>query len=404
MFRHPATLLCGLLAAACATRLPPVPLVEFQSGQLEPVRVFYEEQVQEGDVASEALFLNGLAQIELLLGNTEAAWRHFSAAGRMMGNWQTSGGEAFGAIVGSESSKTWKGDPYEKAMNAYYTGLLWLLRGEPDNARAAFKKGILADAESNDEQYRADFALLFWLAGRMSMHMGLADDAESYFAEARQARAFAFAHGALGGPTNHVLENPGAGNLICLVDVGLGPEKFATGDGGSLAAFRPRHNTEREAEIFLDDESLGCTEIMADIYYQAVTRGGTEMEGIREGKAVFKTLSGVGGIVLLNEGLNNSGSQGTNQTLIGIGLLLMSLLTDSRADVRHWTILPETVQVLVADVPPGEHYLRVEFLDAHGLRIPELVQEWTVEVPVYGEGVYLFRSLPGLDGLQGEVR
>lgn len=403
MFSRPALLLC-VLAPACATRLPPVPLLKFQSGELESVRVFFEEQVEEGDVASGALFLNGLAQIELLMGNTDTAWRYFSTAGRVMGNWQTSGGEAFGAIVGSESSKTWKGDPYEKAMNAYYTGLLYLLRGEPDNARAAFKKGILADAESNDELYRADFALLFWLVGRMSMHMGLADEAASYFTEARQARAFAFAHGSVGSPTNHVLENPGAGNLICLVDVGLGPEKYATGDGGSLAAFRPRHNTERESEIYLDGESLGRTEIMTDLYYQAATRGGTEMEGIRQGKAVLKTLTGVGGDVLLNEGLNNSGSEGINQTLIGLGLLLVSISTDSRADVRHWTILPETVQVLAAEVPPGEHHLRLEFLDRHGLEIPDLSQEWTVEVPVDGEGIYLFRSLPGLDALHGEVR
>ena len=403
MFSRPALLLC-VLAPACATRLPPVPLVEFQSGELESVRVFFEEQVEEGDVASGALFLNGLAQIELLMGNTDTAWRYFSTAGRVMGNWQTSGGEEFGAIVGSESSKTWKGDPYEKAMNAYYTGLLYLLRGEPDNARAAFKKGILADAESNDELYRADFALLFWLAGRMSMHMGLADEAANYFTEARQARAFAFAHGSVGSPTNHVLENPGAGNLICLVDVGLGPEKYATGDGRALAAFRPRHNTEREAEIYLNGESLGRTEIMTDLYYQAVTRGGTEMVGIRQGKAVFKSLTGVGGVVLLNEGLKNSGSQGTNQTLIGLGLLLVSMLTDSRADVRHWTTLPETVQVLAAEVPPGEHHLRLEFLDTHGLEIPELSQEWTVEVPTDGEGIYLFRSLPGLDALHGEVR
>jgi hypothetical protein len=238
----------------------------------------------------------------------------------------------------------------------------------------------------------------------MSMHMGLADEAASFFTEARQARAFAFAHGSVGSPTNHVLENPGAGNLILLVDVGLGPEKYATGDGESLAAFRPRHNTEREAEVFFNGESLGRTEIMTDLYYQAVTRGGTEMEGIRQGKAVFKSLTGVGGVVLLNEGLNNSGSQGTNQTLIGLGLLLVSMLTDSRADVRHWTILPETVQVLAAEVPPGEHELRLEFLDMHGLEIPELSQEWTVDVPADGEGIYLFRSLPGLDGLHGEVR
>lgn len=406
MMSRASILLAGLVVTGCATRLPPVPLNEFQSGDMESVRQFFEEQVYTGDIASGALFLNGLAQIELLMGYTDDAWRHFRTAGRVMGNWQTSGSETFNAIVGSESSKTWKGDPYEKAMNCYYTGLLYLLRGESDNARAAFKKGILSDGESTEEEYQADFALLFWLAGRMSLHMGLKAEAEDYFREAREARRFASEHGAMGGPTNFVLENPGFGNLICMVDMGLGPEKYATGHGGSMAAFRPRANRERLAEIFINGESLGHTEIMTDLYYQAVTRGGTEMEGIREGKAVFKTAAGVSGVILMNEGLSRGGSD--EAFFVGLGLLLISLLTDSSADVRHWTILPETVQVLTADVPPGEHDLRLEFLDEGGRAIPHLEQEWTIEVPSDGEGVYLFRSLPGLDrpqepqGSQGE--
>ena len=61
MLRCPTVLFVSLLATACATRLPPVPLHEFQAGELEPVRVFFEEQVEDGDVASGALFLNGLA-------------------------------------------------------------------------------------------------------------------------------------------------------------------------------------------------------------------------------------------------------------------------------------------------------------------------------------------------------
>jgi hypothetical protein len=404
MSRRPAIILIGLLAAGCATRLPPVPLYEFRAGELEVVRVFFEEQVREGDVASGALFLNGLAQIELLMGETEDAWRHFRTAGRVMGNWQTSGSETFNAIVGSESSKTWKGDPYEKAMNAYYTGLLYLMRGEPDNARAAFKKGILADGETSEEKYQADFALLFWLAGRMSMHLGLRDEAADYFEEARQARAFAVAHGALGSSSNRFLENPGAGNLICLVDMGLGPEKYAAGQGGAMAAFRPRGNRERWVEMYLNGQSLGRTEVMTDLYYQAVTRGGTEMEGIRQGKAVFKSVTGITGVILVNEGLKKSGDKGRDQVLVGLGFMLLSMLTDSSADVRHWTILPETVQVLTAEVPPGEHELRLEFMDDGGREIPHLAQDWTVEVPPDGEGIYLFRSLPGLDSPQGVLR
>ena len=63
-------------------------------------------------------------------------------------------------------------------------------------------------------------------------------------------------------------------------------------------------------------------------------------------------------------------------------------------DSRHWATLPSTVHVLTADLPPGEHQLRVEFLDEGGRIIPPFQQTWLVDVPEGGESIYHFRSLP----------
>ena len=386
----------GSLCAGCATHFARAPLNNFLAGDLDTTRAFFDRQVREGDVASGALYLNGLAQIEMLQGELGRARRHFRDAGRIMGNWATSSSEVIAAIVGSESSKTWKGDPYEKAMNAYYTGLLYWITGEPDNGRAAFKKGILADGESEEGDYQVDFALLFWLAGRTSLLMGLPEDAESYFEEARRAREFAVQHGAGGLPSPRVLEDPAAGNLVCLVDIGLGPEKVVGGGKGELAVIVPRRPTVRWAEIFVDGHSLGTTELLVDVDYQASTRGGTVMEGIRKGKAVLRTVSEVAGAVLIYDGVNRGGDAGRNQALAGLGLLLLSLLTSSAADIRHWETLPAGVHVLTANIPPGPHDLRIEFRGAGG-RFSRLTQNWTIEIPEKGESVYYFRSLPGLD-------
>jgi len=190
MHRCAALLLACLPLGSCAIEQPPVPMHQFVHGDLQPVADFARERLQTGPVENRALVLDVLAQCELMQGDTEAAWRDFFAAARIMGNWQVSGGEEVAAIVGSEGSKTYKGDPYEKAMNAFYLGMCFLWRGEPDNARAAFKKGILADAESSDEKYQADFTLLFWLAGRMSRLMGLSQEAVDFYGEARKADEF----------------------------------------------------------------------------------------------------------------------------------------------------------------------------------------------------------------------
>jgi tetratricopeptide (TPR) repeat protein len=393
-----------LMLNACSGGVPPVPMGSFLDGDLPQVREFFDEQIREGDQQSAALFLNGLAQIEMLDGNLEKARRNFRQAGQVMGNWAVSSGEAFSAIVGSESSKIWRGDPHEKAMNAYYTGLLYWMLGEPDNARAAFKSGILADAESDEGEAQVDFALLYWLAGRMSTLMGLSSEAEQYFEEARQAREFAISHGARPNQTDSILADPAKGSLVCLVDIGIGPVKEVGGPQGHLAVVTPRPSEVESAEFFIDGESLGQSELLVDLNYQATTRGGKAMEGIRKGKAVLKTVTGVGGAILLSEGLDGHSSDRGEKTAIGLGLLAFSLFMRAEADVRTWETLPNSVHVLVADVPPGEHELELVFRGRLGNELPALSQTWTVEVPANGEGVYFFRSLPGLDRVEEVVQ
>lgn len=392
-----ASLLLFCLLGACAIGQPNVPMQAFASGDLETVRQFARSEVDNGPPENEALVLNVLAQTELLEGRIDDAFQHFGVAARIMGNWQTSGSETFSAVVGSESSKTYKGDPYEKAMNAYYLGLLYLWRGEPDNARAAFKKGILADGESSDEKYQADFTLLFWLAGRMSRLMGLREDAEDFFKEAQKSNAFCIAHGSRGQEPNPVLQRPDQGNLVILVDIGLGPEKYAAGDQEELARYRPRFFPATGARVRLDDRDVGNTFVLTDVDYQARTRGGTEMEGIREGKAVFKSAAAVAGIVLLDSASRDHGDSARTQAIVGGSLLLLSLLTSTSADVRHWSTLPSTVQGLTLDAAPGPHRLTIEYFDAQGQVLANLIQHWSIDIPATGESYFLFRSLPGLD-------
>ena len=103
--------------------------------------------------------------------------------------------------------------------------------------------------------------------------------------------------------------------------------------------------------------------------------------------------------VLIADGLNDSGDSRDAKLIIGGSLLALSLLTRAEADTRSWEILPQSVQVLTADVAPGEHVLRIEFLAPGGAVVPSLVQEWAIDVPETGDAIYMFRSVPGLDRL-----
>jgi hypothetical protein len=279
-------------------------------------------------------------------------------------------------------------------MNAFYRGILHWQRGEPDNGRAAFRRGILADAESDEGVAQIDFALLYWLAGRASLAMGLPGDAEDLFAEARRAREFAVRHGARGPASAPILTDPARGNLLVVAELGLGPRKAAGGPQGSLAVVVPRRVQVASAEVFVDGASLGLTTLLADLDYQAQTRGGRAMQGIREGKAVFKTAAALAGTVLVLDGLDDGGSGGTGRAVAGLALLLASLLTSAEADTRHWETLPQFVHALAAEVPPGWHEVRIEFHRPDGSRVRSMSQTRTVEIRDGRDTVLLFRSLP----------
>lgn len=373
---------------------PEVPVDRFLAGDLTAVRAFAEREAEHGDVENLALVRNVQAQCELSLGMLVEAREHFAEAARIMGNWAVGGGEVTAAIVGSESSKTYKGDPFEKAMNAFYLAFCDLVYGQPDNARAGLKRGILADAEVGDERYQADNALLFWMAGRMSRLMGKPGDAADFYAEARTANAFALQHGARGEPDNPVLADPERGNFVLLLPIGLGPEKYADGSQEELARFRSRPSQVVAARARVDGTPLGRSWTLVDVDYQARTLGGTAMEGIRKGKAVFKTVSTTAGVVLLDRALSRRGREARGEAVVGGVLLLLGLLTSSAADVRYWPTLPSTVQVIVGDLAAGEHSLDVEFLDSGGWPIGWLRHTARIRVPANGEAWYLLPSLP----------
>lgn len=383
-----------LPAAACAISQPRIPLDRYLAGDLAAVRSVAAREAEHGDVENLALVRNVQAQCELSMGMLDEARDHFAEAARIMGTWAVGGGEVTAAIVGSESSKTYKGDPYEQTMNAFYLAFCDLVYGQPDNARAGLKRGILADAEVGDERYQADNALLFWMAGRMSRLMGKATDAAGFYDEARAANAFALQHGARGEPDNAVLADPERGNFVLLLPIGLGPEKYADGSQEELARFRPRPFPAVAARATVDGQPLGRSWTLVDVDYQARTLGGTAMEGIRKGKAVFKTVSTTAGIVLLDRALSRRGREARGEAIAGGVLLLLGLLTSSSADVRFWPTLPSTVQVIVADLAPGEHSLDVDFLDAGGRPLGWLRHTARIRVPPDGEAWYLLPSLP----------
>jgi hypothetical protein len=367
-FAPAALALCAALPAACASVDRSAPLRDFSDGRYAAARTWYEGRLAD-DGGDDCLDRNEAGTVALVQGDVEGAHRQFAEAYAAMEDLTSTTGETVGAIVGPERSKKWKGDPYERCMNAYYFGVTYWLAGDVDNAAACFKSGILRDADSEKGETQSDFALLWFL-------MGMAQREARH--EDRGAAALAKAHALL--PGNRWLDpskNADA-NVLVVVDVGIGPEKIASGPHGAVVRFRRRPYRAAFADVAADGTPLGRTERAVDVYFQAVTRGGKVIDHINQGKAVFKDAAIVGGAFVLE----NSGRQSSD--LIGLTMIAAGLLMPSEADTRHWGTLPGEVQVLAAKLPPGEHELRVDVKDGAGRSIAD--ESKTIHVVVRDGG------------------
>jgi tetratricopeptide (TPR) repeat protein len=248
-----------------------------------------------------------------------------------------------------ENAKDFKGEPYERAMAYYYRGLLYLRGGDYENARASFRGGLLQDTLAADEEYAQDFALLAFLDGWASHCNGDPDLAAASFAEAQGYRP--------------ELQPPAENHsLLLIAESGRSPIKLATGKhqeafqfrrGGGLVATR------------VDFASAGQSQrgvLSEDVFWQATTRGGREVDQILAGKAQFKDGMAVAGSGLMAVGAltalsATNGHGGTNGSALaaGVGLVVMGAMagavaaaTTPAADIRYWDNLPDRVHLATA--------------------------------------------------------
>lgn len=280
--------------------------------------------VDDLDAASQALD-DAMMQIERVYGKDSAAQKARSL-------WY------------EEGAKTFKGEPYERAMVFYYRGLIYLRKGDYENARAAFRQGLLQDAFAEEEQNQADFAVLLFLDAWASHANGdrdLRDETLSYLKKLRPAF-------------------PGIGDkddTLVLVETGTAPRKLRDGPSHAYLVFRRGKGfTENRAIADIGGQPLPLVP-MEDVFWQATTRGGRMVDKINAGKAEFKQATGqissmgLGVATWASEQAslgNLSSDVGNAATVVGALAAvpaLVSFKVKAYADDRQWTSLPDTIHV-----------------------------------------------------------
>ncbi|SFV20761.1 tetratricopeptide repeat protein [Pseudidiomarina donghaiensis] len=239
-----------------------------------------------------------------------------------------------------EGRKDFKGEPYERAMAYYYRGLIYLIDGQYDNARASFVSGLMQDAFAEEEQNRSDFAMMLLLAGWSAQKMGSPVLAEEAYAELLTLR-----------PDFPI---PSADdNVLIIAETGYSPRKLADGMGHYELVFRPGKNfTEKQISVNTGGQQLSL-EPVESVYWQATSRGGRPVDKIIEGKASFANTTGDLGRDLAQLGVTarvfspalggSSGQVGNTLALIGVASMALSANVKPRADIRYWSRLPDAV-------------------------------------------------------------
>jgi len=297
------------------------------------------------------------------------------------------GGRTLGAILVDEKTRIWRGEPFERAMANFYLGLVYYMRGDYDNARAAFENSLFklrdyGEADTGSDRYReieSNFALGYLMLARSWQRLGDEQKAEQNFQRVRELRGYLTA---VADPALHQRSN-----LLLVVDFGYGPRKVTDMDG-AIVGFAPgpiEGGAIPPPSVYLDGRRLDITGIDAppvDLLALAADRKWQSLDTIRTIKSVLGTGLIIGGAY---EGLrsNNRNNQAAGLAMVGAGLLLKAT---SQADVRQWEMLPRTTFVLPLQLPPGRHNVTVEF------PIPGLSQTWQgLVVPDRGEAVYYMR-------------
>ncbi len=334
----------------------------------------------------------------LRLGNFEVAKAKFDDAIARIGGLLSGPADAAKrsrGLFSAEREKTFVGEPYERVMAFYYRGLLYWRDGQPDNARACFRSAQLLDSDAESDAYKSDYVLLEYLDGLASAK--LAADGSDAFARAQKLTK------------NKLPEYDTTANVLCFVEFGQGPRKYAAGENGELLRFRTDPSRIRSATLTVGDASFNFLP-WDNLNFQAVTRGGRVMDHVLGNKAVFKhTTNTIGDVALVGAAAAASNinqekrrvvtdangrrrvvteydkSDGAELAAVALGVIgifskIASAATKTHADVRMWENLPQYLSFGALHLPVGEHAATLQFSDANGQVVPDLTRRVTISV------------------------
>ena len=266
-------------------------------------------------------------------------------------------------LTHGESEKFFKGDGYERATMYAFLALSFLDRGQYDEAIKRVKRGIAADTDAEKGEYRADYALLPYIGYVAASKAGREQEAADFDETVHSLSGFR--------PSK--AEVPAA---LLIVWTGCGTSRELGGEFDEIRYIRKGSIccALDSVEAVVGKESFCSVSGLADLNYQAATRGRRMMDHVLEDKAKVKrglaassnVLLAFGGACFASAGTSGNpvvmtalGAVGGLSVALGCPTHLVGLMINATADDRYWSVLPGRLLV----VPVGASALEASFAD-----------------------------------------
>ena len=313
-------------------------------------------QFEPSSPSDETMHRLDLCSVLLLEGNKDGAHREMLEVRRQLEQLFDPESRAL-KLTHAEREKFFKGDGYERATLYAFLALSFMERGDFVNALKCVQNGILSDSDSEKAEYRADYALLPYI-GYVAASRAGANWRE-------EARKYDRLVGELTGiaPSERALPT-----ALLVFWAGRGSDRTLGGEFDEIRYVRrgASRGWFDALSVTVNGSEFASFHGLADLTFQATTRGGRVMDHVLDRKATAKRGLAASANVLLAFGAGcfeagaASGDVGFATVMFSVGGLcvglgcpthLIGMAINAEADDRCWQTLPGRLVVVPLNVP-----------------------------------------------------
>ncbi len=282
------------------------------------------------------------------------------------------------ATLGGEEGIQYKGESYERMLIPFYLGLNYIMLGDLENAMVSVRKinalveRYRVEAKKEYEQnYLAEYlsallreeikdydnALITLERAyklnpdgpyiqqdllRLSRRAQRKDKLENYskqFGGLKEDKSFSA---------------KSSGELFIIFQQGWGPQKTFSPQSYRFPTLRPVRSETQRARLTINDEAKGETQVAYDLESMAIKTFNSDW-----GPLIARRIAAD----LAKQAAANAIGK-DNKALGDVAYIVMSIA--DRADLRHWSTLPQSFQILRVPLEAGDYNLALEGLSSGG--------------------------------------